>query len=70
MERINCSTCGKAVSTEVPDGTTVRVYIKCPECIESGTLGKVMKSPSALEGEVDVFCSVCSSFLGRRKGHG
>ena len=34
MERINCSTCGKAVSTEVPDGTTVRAFIQCPECIE------------------------------------
>ncbi len=66
MARIHCSTCGKTVSTEVPDGTTVRAYIECPECIETAKLAKTL----AIEGEVDVFCSVCSSFLERRKGHG
>lgn len=32
--RICCSSCGKTVSTEVPDGTIIRAYIECPECIE------------------------------------
>jgi hypothetical protein len=26
--------CGKSVSTEVPDGTIVRAWVECPECIE------------------------------------
>ncbi len=32
--KLHCNTCGKAVSTEVPDDTIVRGYIECPECIE------------------------------------
>jgi|HubBroStandDraft_2_1064218.scaffolds.fasta_scaffold00006_61 hypothetical protein len=26
--------CGKSVSTEVPEGTIVRAWVECPECIE------------------------------------
>jgi DNA-directed RNA polymerase subunit RPC12/RpoP len=32
--RILCYTCGKSVSTEVPDSTIVRAWIECPECIK------------------------------------
>jgi len=32
--RIRCNDCGKSVSTEVPDGTIIRAWISCPECIE------------------------------------
>lgn len=32
--RLHCSNCGESVSTEVPEGTIVRAYIECPECIE------------------------------------
>lgn len=32
--RIGCSSCGKPVSTEVPEDTVVRAFIECPECIE------------------------------------
>ena len=32
--KIRCNRCGKIVSTEVPDGTVIRAWIECPECIE------------------------------------
>jgi hypothetical protein len=32
--RLICFTCGKPVSTEVPDSTIVRGTIDCPECVE------------------------------------
>ena len=31
--RLHCSVCGRDVSTEVPDGTIVRAFIQCPDCI-------------------------------------
>ena len=31
--RLGCSRCGKVLSTEVPEGTIVRAFIECPECI-------------------------------------
>ena len=34
MKNIRCGTCGKIVSTPVPDETVIRAYIECPECIE------------------------------------
>ena len=30
--RITCSKCGKAVSPELPQGTTIRAWVECPEC--------------------------------------
>jgi chromosome segregation ATPase len=32
--RIRCNSCGKSVSSEVPDDTVLRAYAECPECIE------------------------------------
>lgn len=32
--RICCNSCGVAVSTEVPDGTLIRGWVECTECIE------------------------------------
>lgn len=32
--RIGCMNCGKSVSSEVPEGTIVRAWVECPECIE------------------------------------
>jgi len=32
--RVRCSTCGKSVSTEVPEHIIIRAYVECPECIE------------------------------------
>ncbi len=32
--RINCSRCGKSVSTVVPTETIVRAWVECPECME------------------------------------
>ena len=32
--RLTCFECGKSVSTEVPDDTTVRAWLICPECVE------------------------------------
>ena len=34
LKRLTCTTCGKPVSTLVPEATVVRAYIECPECIE------------------------------------
>lgn len=31
--KLNCSSCGKPVSTEIPEETVVRASIECPECI-------------------------------------
>jgi hypothetical protein len=33
--RLFCASCGKSVSTELPDDTVVRAALVCPECIES-----------------------------------
>lgn len=33
---IRCSKCGHKVSVAIiPDGTIIRAYIECPECVES-----------------------------------
>lgn len=32
--RLNCTICGKVVSTEVPDDTIVRASLECPECVK------------------------------------
>jgi len=32
--KIHCISCGKIVSTEIPDKTVIRAYIQCPECVE------------------------------------
>ncbi|MCK5236152.1 MAG: hypothetical protein KAR06_04120 [Deltaproteobacteria bacterium] len=34
MKRITCNRCGTAVSSPVPDGTVVRGWVECIECIE------------------------------------
>lgn len=34
MKQLTCNICHKTVSTEVPDGTIIRGWIECPECIE------------------------------------
>jgi hypothetical protein len=31
--KLKCCGCGIDVSTEVPDGTIVRAWIECPDCI-------------------------------------
>lgn len=33
-KRLHCAGCGKSVSSRVPEGTVVRAFIECPECIE------------------------------------
>jgi hypothetical protein len=33
FESINCSRCGERVSSMVPEGTMVRAFVECPECI-------------------------------------
>ena len=46
VETINCSRCGKAVSTPVPTGTIVRAFMECPECVEkqpADDFGHVLK---------------------------
>ena len=32
--RIRCCRCGEPASSEVPDGTIVRAWVECPECVE------------------------------------
>jgi len=32
--KLRCFTCGKIVSTEVPEDTIVRACLECPECLE------------------------------------
>lgn len=48
--RIRCSWCGKPVSTEVPDGTIVRAFVECPECIAT-LRWQLNETLSALAGE-------------------
>lgn len=47
MERITCNRCGAAVSSPVPDGTVVRGWIECVECIK--------KMPDLLETLKEVY---------------
>jgi hypothetical protein len=49
--KIKCMECGKEVSTEVPDGTLVRAWIECPECIEKEDI-RVENSVVVVIGEV------------------
>lgn len=32
--RYHCWTCGKSVTSELPDETVIRAILTCPECIE------------------------------------
>lgn len=32
--RYACSTCGKCVTTELPNDSVIRAILVCPECIE------------------------------------
>lgn len=32
--RLTCTSCGKSVSTEVPEDTIVRAALECPECLQ------------------------------------
>lgn len=45
--KLSCPTCGKQVSTEVPDGTVIRAWWQCPECVakqpDTGRLLDVLK---------------------------
>ena len=43
--RLKCPKCGKVVSTEVPDGTIVRAWIECPECIDKHKSRVKIESP-------------------------
>lgn len=36
--RLICYRCGKAVSNELPEDTTVRAALFCPECIGEGAV--------------------------------
>jgi len=33
--RLKCYFCGKSVSNEVPQDTTIRAVLVCPECIQA-----------------------------------
>jgi hypothetical protein len=33
--KLRCFSCGKSVSTTVPDNTVLRAILTCPECIEA-----------------------------------
>jgi chromosome segregation ATPase len=33
---IRCNDCGKVASSEVPDGTMLRAWVLCPECLTEG----------------------------------
>jgi hypothetical protein len=48
--RIWCMNCGKSVSTEVPEGTIIRAWVECPECIEADpALGKLKELQEQLK---------------------
>ena len=34
--RYPCYICGKSVTSELPDDSTIRALLVCPECIEQG----------------------------------
>lgn len=34
--RIRCSRCGATVSPELPEGSTIRAWVECPECCANG----------------------------------
>ncbi len=39
--RLKCSRCHKEVSSEISEGTVVRAWVECPECIEKGPDGEI-----------------------------
>lgn len=48
--KIQCFTCGKTVSTELPDGTIFRGIAECPECIERDTSQEVQRNEAFKAG--------------------
>lgn len=50
--RLYCYTCGKPVSTEVPDDTVFRAVAECPECCEKGEPGATRDERSRIRGEL------------------
>lgn len=45
MEHIRCSRCGSEVSSPVPDGTLVRAWVECPECVAKNSQHKEKDKP-------------------------
>lgn len=36
MQQLRCNRCAKTVSTLVPNGTIIRAWVECPECLAMG----------------------------------
>ncbi len=41
--RLRCNVCGVSISSEVPDGTILRAWAECPECVGKEKEIKVLK---------------------------
>lgn len=46
--QIKCNRCGKGVSSQVPEGTIVRAWVECPECVEKDN------EPGIVEGAMEL----------------
>lgn len=61
--RLRCSSCGKSVSTEVPDGTIIRAYIECQECIEAKANSPKCSGTVEEREDGTKWCRVCKSIF-------
>lgn len=54
MQQLRCNRCAKTVSTLVPDGTIIRAWVECPEClaieIEMEEMAGLRTAASASDG--------------------
>ena len=59
--RINCMGCNKPVSTEVPEGTIVRAWVECADCLDDKSLA--LRNTQGLNESTQVFakspCALC-----------
>ena len=62
--RLRCSRCGVALSTEVPEGTLVRAWIECPECIMKEDIWE-----KEFEGKLDFDCIDYFGVENKELGH-
>jgi hypothetical protein len=74
--RYPCYTCGKSVSSELPDDSVIRAVLVCPECIEADRVRFPGDAPNFPEDKPEEikhewefyvngsFCKKCGAAIG------
>ena len=65
--RLRCFSCGKSVSTEVPDDTIFRATAECPECVETHDYDSLEKLRAKIDHLKTLLRSVRDEYVVTRK---